>query len=273
MSGSSPAAAKSDKPSAGPKPVVTTSSGMTLDGRVLDWGQPIDPAALSSLGGPGGLCDRLDPGVVLTGADTLWPFPGNPVWPTGIDRPPATADTTRHESISEDPPLGQRWLAVTDSRGRLPDAWFTSFLSEGTIPPWPGGPTGPPAGHHRGRQLLMLVTETTPPGYLAYLRTRGIRYLLAGTERVDLAEALAVLRTQFGVTAAVVDGGTKLHHTLLAAGLVDYIHVEIAPVVLGTSGMTVFQVVGSGLPRALTLRPERIDIAPNGTIDALYKIE
>src|SRR4051794_5307943 len=73
------------------RPVVTTTSGMTLDGRVLDWGQPIDRTALASVRGPGWLCERLDPGVVLTGADTLWPFPGNAVWPAGIDRPPATA--------------------------------------------------------------------------------------------------------------------------------------------------------------------------------------
>jgi hypothetical protein len=254
------------------KPVVTTHSGMTLDGRVLDWGQPIDPAALSSMRGPGGLCEMIRPGVVLTGADTLWPFPGNSVWPEGIERSPATAPIDVGADATNGPRPGGQWLAITDSRGRLPDDWFRSFLSNGTVPPWPGGPTGPLAGHHKDRELLMLVADATPPGYLAYLRAQDIKYLVVGAERVNLQVALMLFAADLGVTDVVVDGGSKLHHALLAAGLVDQVHVEIAPVILGAPGMTVFQVNEPGLPAGVTLTPARIDVAPNGTVDALYAI-
>lgn len=121
------------------RPTVTTASSVTLDGRLLDWGQPIEQRALSAVGGASALCNDDWPGVVLTGADTLWPFPGNPVWPAGVARPPAAVTVPKGEDLAPEPlEPGRHWLAVTDGRGRLPDAWFTSFLSHGSVPPWPG---------------------------------------------------------------------------------------------------------------------------------------
>lgn len=255
------------------RPTVTTSSGVTLDARLLDWGQPIEGRALSAVAGPGALFQRGGPGVVMTGADTLWPFPGNPVSPTGVDRPPAAAPVGEGEDLTPEALApGRRWLAVTDSRGRLPDAWFTSFLSQGTVPPWPGGPTGLGA-HHRDRELLMLVAKATPRAYLAYLRSHGIAYLVAGEDRVDLASALEIMATEMDVEDVVVDGGSKLCHALLAAGLIDHVRVEIAPVILGTAGMTLFQVEGAALPAAIVLVPVDITVKPNGTVDALYAVD
>jgi hypothetical protein len=255
------------------RPTVTTSSSVTLDARLLDWRQPIERRALSAVGGASALCQGGGPGVVLTGADTLWPFPGNPTWPTGVDRPPAAAPVGEGEDLT---PValapGRRWLAVTDSRGRLPDAWFTFFLSRGTVPPWPGGPTGL-GGHHRDRELLMLVAKATPPSYLAYLRAHGIVHLVAGEDRVDLASALEIMATEMAIADVVVDGGSKIPHALLAAGLVDRVHVEIAPVILGTPGMTLFQVDGATLPAGIVLVPVDITVKPNGTVDALYAID
>lgn len=253
------------------RPEVTTSNGATLDGRVLDWYQPIDPKVFPGLADPGLLGTISDYDVVLTGADTLWPFPGNPVMPGGIDRPPASAPPAEDTKPVPAAP-GGRWLAITDSRGRLPDDWFTSFLSGGTVPPWPGGPTDPLGEQQAGRTLLMLVSETTPKTYLAYLRTRGIAYLTVGQERVDLAEALAALQDQLSVERVFVDGGSKLHHALLAGGLVDRVHVNIAPVILGTRGMTIFQVEGLALPEGRVLNPIEVQVRDNGVISALYGV-
>jgi hypothetical protein len=255
------------------RPTVTTSSGVTLDGRLLDWGQPIERPALSAVAGPCALFQGDGPGVVLTGADTLWPFPGNPAWPTGVDRPPAAAPVGEGENLTPEALApGRRWLAVTDSRGRLPDAWFTFFLSRGTVPPWQGGPTGL-GTHHRDRELLMLVAKATPRAYLAYLRSHGIVYLVAGEDRVDLAGALEIMATEMAVKDVVVDGGSTLCHALLAAGLIDRVRVEIAPVILGTAGMTLFQAEGATLPAGIVLVPVDITVKPNGTVDALYAVD
>jgi 2,5-diamino-6-(ribosylamino)-4(3H)-pyrimidinone 5'-phosphate reductase len=119
----------------------------------------------------------------------------------------------------------------------------------------------------------MLVAKATPPAYLAYLRSRGIVYLVAGEDRVDLASALEIMATEMAVEDVVVDGGSKLSHALLAAGLIDRVHVEIAPVILGTAGMTLFQVDGATLPASVVLVPVDITVKPNGTVDALYAVD
>ncbi len=119
----------------------------------------------------------------------------------------------------------------------------------------------------------MLVARATPRAYVAYLRSQGIAYLVAGEDRVDLASALEIMATEMGVEDVVVDGGSKLSHALLAAGLIDRVHVEIAPVILGTPGMTLFQVEGATLPAGIVLVPVDITVKPNGTVDALYAVD
>jgi riboflavin biosynthesis pyrimidine reductase len=81
------------------------------------------------------------------------------------------------------------------------------------------------------------------------------------------------MATEMAMEDVVVDGGNKIPHALLAAGLVDRVHVEIAPVILGTPGMTLFQVDGATLPAGIVLVPVDITVKPNGTVDALYAID
>ena len=49
----------------------------------------------------------------------------------------------------------------------------------------------------------------------------------------DLGEALAALRADFGVEAIDCEGGPHLNATLLPAGLVDELHLVVAPMLIG----------------------------------------
>lgn len=49
----------------------------------------------------------------------------------------------------------------------------------------------------------------------------------------DLAEALRVLRTEFGVAAIDCEGGPHLNAALLPAGLVDELHLVLSPLLVG----------------------------------------
>jgi riboflavin biosynthesis pyrimidine reductase len=79
----------------------------------------------------------------------------------------------------------------------------------------------------------VLVARATPAAYLAYLRRERIAYLVAGEERVDLAEALLRMRDKLGVTCVVSAAGGGLNGALLRAGLVDEIQVLVLPTVIG----------------------------------------
>jgi riboflavin biosynthesis pyrimidine reductase len=77
------------------------------------------------------------------------------------------------------------------------------------------------AGHH------------TPPEYLAYLRSDGIPYLLAGEANVDLRIALEKLSGLLGVEAVLSTAGGRLNGALLRAGLIDEVNVEFLPALVG----------------------------------------
>jgi riboflavin biosynthesis pyrimidine reductase len=114
---------------------------------------------------------------------------------------------------------GRRWMAVVDGRGRV-QLQFTEWPD----PAW--------AGWH----ALMIVSRAVDPAHLAWLRERGIPYLVAGVGPVDLALALELLHTELGVKTVVSTGGARLSGALLRAGLIDEVDVEVLPAAIGGRG-------------------------------------
>ena len=84
--------------------------------------------------------------------------------------------------------------------------------------------------------LLVAVCRATPITYLAYLRRRQIPYLVAGEERVDLRELMAKCAGLLGVSCVVSEGGGGINAALVAADLVDEVHVVTSPVLVGGVG-------------------------------------
>lgn len=111
---------------------------------------------------------------------------------------------------------GRRWFVAVDGRGRV----------RGWMKEWPDALW---AGWH----LLVLVSRSTPAGYLAYLRRESIPYLVQGEERVDLRRALEKLAERLGVATAVSTAGGRLNGALLRAGLVDEVDLTFFPALIG----------------------------------------
>lgn len=108
------------------------------------------------------------------------------------------------------------WFAVVDGRGRV--RWG---YKDGT------------AFGMAGWHLLVLVGRHTPQPYLAYLQREGIPYLVAGEEQIDLRVALEKIRNKLGVLCMLSTAGGRLNGALLRAGLVDEIHIEVFPAIIG----------------------------------------
>ena len=81
----------------------------------------------------------------------------------------------------------------------------------------------------------IVTTDRSDPGRRAELRRSGIQVeVVAGGPRgVDLAAALAALRA-LGTESVLIEGGSGVITSVLAAGLVDRLVVAIAPTVLGS---------------------------------------
>lgn len=103
---------------------------------------------------------------------------------------------------------------AVDSGGRL--AWDTNDID--------------------GDHVVAILSERVSDEYLAFLRERGVSFILAGPREVDLALALEKIGSGFGVRTLMLEGGGKINGGMLRAGLVDEVSVLLAPVVDGRMG-------------------------------------
>lgn len=172
------------------------------------------------------------------------------------DLPPAAACVDLHADFLPDDIVtpGRRFFAVVDSRGRV--RWTHKI------------------GEHE-EHLVILVSEVTPPAYLAFLREEAIPYLVAGTDRVDVPRALDLLRARLGVTTVVATGGGLLNGALLRAGLVDEVDIDFLPAIIG-GGEAPMLFDGAPVGRRETparLTPIIVKQKPNGGIFVRYAVQ
>lgn len=113
---------------------------------------------------------------------------------------------------------------------------------------WESGDVG-------GDHLVAILTERVSDDYLGELRERGVSYLLAGREALDLPLALQKIGARLGVRTLMLEGGGGINGGFLRAGLVDEVSLLVAPVADGRVGTaTLFDVGGGGAaPARLTL--------------------
>jgi len=180
-------------------PRVVIYNAVSVDGRIK--GFPVDMGLFY------GLAARWREDVMLTGVETLTASPG----------------LARDDDRAEPPAGGRRpragvaLLAVTDSRGRL-RCWDALR----SAPYW--------------WDAVALVSRSTPPSYIEYLKRRNVRHLVVGEDRVDLRAALQRLNRTYGAKVVRADCGGTLNGALLRAGLVDEVSVLVHPVLLGGTG-------------------------------------
>ena len=87
-----------------------------------------------------------------------------------------------------------------------------------------------------GKALICLVSEQASTAYLNYLKANGISYIAVGDSQIDLARAMEILGSEFGVKRLVVTGGGLINGSFLAAGLLDEVSMMYAPGIDGRAG-------------------------------------
>ena len=87
-----------------------------------------------------------------------------------------------------------------------------------------------------GDHVVAILSERVSDDYLAFLRERGVSYLLAGAREVDLPLALEKIADRFGVRTLMLEGGGKINGGMLRAGLIDEVSLLVAPIADGRMG-------------------------------------
>ena len=124
-----------------------------------------------------------------------------------------------------------------------------------------------------GDHVVAILSERVSDEYLAELRQRGVSYLLAGADEIDLPVALEKIGERFGVHTLMLEGGGRVNGSMLRAGLVDEVSLLLAPVADGRIGTpALFDVEGDGVrPRRLAL--ETVERRAGDVVWLRYRVE
>lgn len=122
---------------------------------------------------------------------------------------------------------------------------------------------------------ICVVSELASRQYLDYLREKNISYIAVGKEHIDLARAMEILSSEFGVSRVAVVGGGKINGGFLKVGLLDEVSAMIAPGIDGRAGQpALFDGIEDKegyLP--IKLKFNEVTTFPNGVIWARYDVE
>ena len=189
----------------------------------------------------------LDTDCILTGSDMVlktMEFEG--IGPDTGD-PPAPSEP--------DPRDDRPILVITDSRGRI-NTW-QALRDTGY---W--------------RDLMALVSHSTPREYLDYLDRWHVKYVIAGDGKVDMRVALDELGWK-GFRRIRTDSCGTINGVLLRQGLVDEISVLLHPAIVGGNFLdSIFRDTGTSpgeKPVSLSIISARR--LNNGIVWLRYKVE
>ena len=119
------------------------------------------------------------------------------------------------------------------------------------------------------KDVVVLVSETTPEDYLDYLREREYPFIRCGRERVDLRAAIRELRERFGISRVVSDSGPDLNDVLVREGIADTISLIVHPVIAGDGEKKLFDRVGG----RVTLELQKAVPMEQGTVHLVYVVK
>src|SRR5438552_11523218 len=214
------------------RPRVICHMAASVDGRIVADKWPDAPTVRreyeqihASYAADGWMCGRV----------TMEPFAGGVRSDADVAR--EYAGQAREDFAA--PGAHESFAVAIDPRGRL--AWESNDID--------------------GDHVIAVLCERVSDEYLAFLRERGVSFVLAGKTDLDLALALEKIGGRFGVRTLMLEGGGRINGGMLAAGLIDEVSILVVPVADGRVGTpALFDVDQSGgAPgrRALEARERR----------------
>jgi 2,5-diamino-6-(ribosylamino)-4(3H)-pyrimidinone 5'-phosphate reductase len=206
------------------RPYVICHMGPSIDGRIVtaNWGSvPGHSAAYERT------ARTFDADAWIIGRVSMEPYAGK----TGVPHRKVKHPIPRTDFIADSE--AESYAIAIDPSGKL--TWQSNAID--------------------GEHVITIVSERVSDDYLAFLRSKGVSYLVGGRASIDLKRVLGKLAKAFGIRKLLLEGGGKINGSFLTADLIDELSVVIAPVADGSIGTpTVFDATaGPGPSRHLRL--------------------
>ena len=157
------------------------------------------------------------------------------------------------------------FIAVPDA-----DKYYVSIDPSGKLG-WEGPdlPYRPTHAH-----VLEVLTGRASNAYKAFLRERGISYVIAGDDALDPELLLHKLATLFGIETLMLGGGGVLNWSFIQAGLCDEVSVVVAPVADGSSDTpALFETAGRTPDDPRAFRLQSAEVMDGGAVWLRYTLD
>ncbi|MDO5113891.1 MAG: dihydrofolate reductase family protein [Planctomycetia bacterium] len=124
-----------------------------------------------------------------------------------------------------------------------------------------------------GDALICVVSEEVSEDYLETLREQGISYIVAGSGKIDLPQAMDWLGEHFGVRRLLLEGGGQINGGFLEAGLLDALGLLVAPGIDGRQGIpTLFDGLPAEKEKIASLRLKEVEALESGAVWLYYEV-
>ncbi len=124
-----------------------------------------------------------------------------------------------------------------------------------------------------GSKVILFTTRQTPEAQIEKLRRQGASVYLSDSRRVDLPNALQILKSE-GIEKVLLEGGGTLNSAMFAAGLIDEVRLYIAPLIFGgADAPTLADGLGLTREQAVQLELKNADTLPNGGVLLTYFVK
>lgn len=139
------------------------------------------------------------------------------------------------------------YAVAVDTKGRL--NWTAGHIADDD----PG---------YNGAHIIEVLCEAVDDAYLGFLHEKGISYIFAGKEQLDLPLAMSKLKSLFGIKSLLLEGGGVTALGFARAGLIDEVSFLMAPAMGEPGAMGLFGPDDENVPYAPEFAHREVLAAP-----------
>jgi 2,5-diamino-6-(ribosylamino)-4(3H)-pyrimidinone 5'-phosphate reductase len=217
------------------KPEIIIHNSVSLDGSLTGFMPDMDLHYR--------IAGEYSPDAHLIGSATI--IAGNEMF--GDDTPEETPEDFKRPVRDNKLP----WWIVVDSGGRLKGMLHTCRRFEYC------------------RDVIVLISESTPADYIKHLEERNYSFIRTGKEKVDLKDAFGILQNKFRINRILTDTGMILGNLLINEGLANEISLLIHPLIVGEKCYPMF----SEINKSQSFKLIKSEPYGNGCVWTVYSVQ
>lgn len=114
--------------------------------------------------------------------------------------------------------------------------------------------------------IIEILCQSVDDAYLGFLRSKGISYIFAGEDTLDLPLAMGKLKSLFGMESLLLEGGGIMGGAFAREDLIDEVSFIMAPTMGEADAMGLFGPEDGTVPDAPAFAHREVLPGPRGAL-------